>query len=85
MAQGAHSMDEQKCERFLKDTLSLLFERAKSEISPGTTANEMDVAFAQGRRLGYYEALTTLIHQADLFDLPVESLVNFNAEDLLSN
>jgi hypothetical protein len=64
---------------YLRDTLLLLYERANSTIS----TEVVDDVFESGRRLAFYEAISTLISQAKAFELPVDQLVTFDVENLL--
>jgi hypothetical protein len=74
-----HSVSANSYEYYLEDTLLLLFNRAK----PKPLEADQNRMFEAGRNLGYYEALSTMLNQAEAFGLPIEKFVKFDIDELL--
>ena len=77
-------MTPEQC--YLHDVLRMIIEDAKgakaSSSAESRNRTPEDRAFEQGRALAYYEVVSTLINQADVFGLSHEILpiLDFNAD-----
>jgi len=72
----------------IAETLRERAAQAKMEVEQlrGITGKAPSLAFQRGILLGYYEVLSTMVSQAEAFDIPLETigLADFQPDKLLS-
>jgi hypothetical protein len=63
-------------QNYLRDVFSELLERAREAKTRARVAGEGECTreFEQGRALGYYEVLSTMLHQLDAFGIAREGV-----------
>jgi hypothetical protein len=62
---------------YLHDVILLLLERGREAADEARSAREKGqegAEFSQGRALGYYEVLSTMVNQLEVFDIRKEPL-----------
>jgi len=76
-------------QNYLQDVLSMIIEAAKEAKLSATTGKDsrtvQQQAFEEGRALAYYEVVSTLLNQAEVFGLSPDILrvLNFNPDEEL--
>jgi hypothetical protein len=74
----------EQCRNFLRDTIEILYERAKEAQSNSLVGEDADRLHAQTRLLVYYEVLSVIQNQAEAFGIPLHEIYPFEADNLLT-